>query len=228
MPEYPTEIRMAPWAGPPRPARVRVPGSKSLTNRALIVAALADGESQLTGALDSEDTRVMVDSLRRLGIEVEHDPAAASITVRGCGGEIPAGEAELFVANSGTSLRFLTAMVATAASECGGLDGIHVNAADMQAIRSDGDALDLDLAVFDRTLAVNLRGHLLCTRAALPELLKRGGGAIVYTSSGAAGGVNRHNRCVESRSTRTTVNPAWPITGVGEYSLSGVAVTCSV
>lgn len=80
----------------------------------------------------------------------------------------------------------VTAMVATAASECGGLDGIHVNAADMQAIRSDGDALDLDLAVFDRTLAVNLRGHLLCTRAALPELLKRGGGAIVYTSSGAA------------------------------------------
>lgn len=80
----------------------------------------------------------------------------------------------------------VTAMVATAASECGGLDGIHVNAADMQAIRSDGDALELDLAVFDRTLAVNLRGHLLCTRAALPELLKRGGGAIVYTSSGAA------------------------------------------
>lgn len=80
----------------------------------------------------------------------------------------------------------VTAMVATAASECGGLDGIHINAADMQAIRSDGDALELDLAVFDRTLAVNLRGHLLCTRAALPELLKRGGGAIVYTSSGAA------------------------------------------
>lgn len=80
----------------------------------------------------------------------------------------------------------VTAMVATAAGEFGGLDGIHINAADMQAIRSDGDALELDLAVFDRTLAVNLRGHLLCTRAALPALLKRGGGAIVYTSSGAA------------------------------------------
>ncbi len=80
----------------------------------------------------------------------------------------------------------VAAMVATAVREFGGLDGIHINAADMQAIRSDGDALQLDLAVFDRTLAVNLRGHLLCTRAALPELLKRGGGAIVYTSSGAA------------------------------------------
>lgn len=77
------------------------------------------------------------------------------------------------------------ALVAAAVRGYGGLDGIHVNAADMQAIRSDGDALQLDLAVFDRTLAVNLRGHLLCTRAALPELLKRGG-AIVYTSSGAA------------------------------------------
>lgn len=78
------------------------------------------------------------------------------------------------------------ALVAAAVRDYGGLDGIHVNAADMQAIRSDGDALQLDLAVFDRTLAVNLRGHLLCTRAALPELLKHGGGAIVYTSSGAA------------------------------------------
>jgi 3-phosphoshikimate 1-carboxyvinyltransferase len=110
---YPDEITMTPWSGPPPRARVRVPGSKSLTNRALIVAALADGPSTLVGALDSDDTRVMVDSLRRLGIAVEHDPAAATIRVAGCGGRIPAKEAELFVANSGTSLRFLTALVAT-------------------------------------------------------------------------------------------------------------------
>jgi 3-phosphoshikimate 1-carboxyvinyltransferase len=109
---YPAEITMNPWASPPRGARVRVPGSKSLTNRALIVAAMADGPSTLTGALDSDDTRVMVDSLRRLGIAVEHDPAAATIRVAGCGGRIPAASAELFVANSGTSLRFLTAMLA--------------------------------------------------------------------------------------------------------------------
>jgi 3-phosphoshikimate 1-carboxyvinyltransferase len=113
MPEYPPEILMKPWAGPPAGARVRVPGSKSLTNRALIVAALADGASTLTGALDSDDTRVMVDSLRRLGIAVAHDPAVATIRVEGCGGAIPAKEADLYVANSGTSLRFLTAMVAT-------------------------------------------------------------------------------------------------------------------
>ncbi|MFU8765176.1 MAG: SDR family NAD(P)-dependent oxidoreductase [Haliea sp.] len=68
----------------------------------------------------------------------------------------------------------------------GGLDGAHVNAADLGVIFEDSDALAEDLAVFDRTLQVNLRGHLLCTRAALPHLLQRGQGAIVYTSSSAA------------------------------------------
>ena len=114
MPQYPPEITLDPWTGPTPAARVKVPGSKSLTNRALIVAALADGASTLTGALDSDDTRVMVDSLGRLGIRVEHDPAASVITIQGCANKIPRNEADLFVANSGTSLRFLTAMVATA------------------------------------------------------------------------------------------------------------------
>jgi NAD(P)-dependent dehydrogenase (short-subunit alcohol dehydrogenase family) len=77
-------------------------------------------------------------------------------------------------------------LIAAAVSTYGGLDGIHVNAADMQAVMHDTDALSIELGVFDRTQAVNLRGHLLCTRAAVPELLKRGGGGIVYTSSGAA------------------------------------------
>ena len=113
MPEYPPEITLTPWKGPTPPALVKVPGSKSLTNRALIVAALADGASTLAGALDSEDTRVMVDSLRKLGIQVEHDPASAVITIQGCANKIPRNEADLFVANSGTSLRFLTAMVST-------------------------------------------------------------------------------------------------------------------
>ncbi len=114
MPDYPFEITMTPPPGPIAPMTVRVPGSKSLTNRALIIAAMADGESTLTGALDSEDTRVMVDSLQRLGIEVDHDPASARIKVKGCANKIPAREADLYVANSGTSLRFLTAMLSTA------------------------------------------------------------------------------------------------------------------
>ena len=111
--EYPAELPIEPWSGAPPGTVIRVPGSKSLTNRALIVAAMADGPSVLTGALDSEDTRVMLESLRRLGIAVEHDPASATIRVPGCGGSIPAREASLEVANSGTSLRFLTAMLAT-------------------------------------------------------------------------------------------------------------------
>lgn len=96
----------------PLSATVRPPGSKSITNRALVCAALADGESLLSGALDSEDTRVMVDGLQRLGLTVEHDPAAATLRVVGCGGAIPARQADLYVANSGTTVRFLTALVA--------------------------------------------------------------------------------------------------------------------
>ena len=93
---------------------IRPPGSKSITNRALVCAALADGESILTGALDSDDTRVMIDSLRRLGLEVDHRPSESSIRIVGCGGRPPATDAELYVANSGTTIRFLTAMVTLA------------------------------------------------------------------------------------------------------------------
>lgn len=68
----------------------------------------------------------------------------------------------------------------------GRLDGAHVNAADLRTIFADSNAIDIDMAVFDRTIEVNLRGHLLCTRAALPHLLATANGAIVYTSSGSA------------------------------------------
>lgn len=70
----------------------------------------------------------------------------------------------------------------------GGLDGVHVNAADLspETITADTDAQSIDLDAFDRTIRTNLRGHLLCTRHALPELLQWGGGALVYTSSAAA------------------------------------------
>jgi 3-phosphoshikimate 1-carboxyvinyltransferase len=105
----PTTIEISPANGPVR-GTVRPPGSKSLTNRALIVAALAEGRTLLTGVLDSQDTQVMVESLRRLGIQLEHDPAAATITIGGCRGMPPAKTAELFLENSGTSMRFLTAL----------------------------------------------------------------------------------------------------------------------
>lgn len=79
-------------------------------------------------------------------------------------------------------------LVKAAVDTYGGLDLMHVNAADLSIIGIDLDALAVSLEVFDRTIAVDLRGHLLCTRHAVPELLRRGGGAIVYTTSGAAYG----------------------------------------
>ena len=102
-------------------AEVVIPGSKSITNRAIVLAALGSGVVTLKGALWSEDTEAMTDCMQRLGInaEVAADPEVAAnriITVHGCGGKIPKGgtvEAplELFVANAGTAARFLTAMV---------------------------------------------------------------------------------------------------------------------
>ena len=95
--------------GPLR-ATVRPPGSKSITNRALVCAALAEGESLLTGALESDDTRVMIEGLKQLGIAVSHDRAARTIRVLGCGGRPPAAAADLMLGNSGTTVRFLTAL----------------------------------------------------------------------------------------------------------------------
>ncbi len=97
-----------PLAHPPD-ATVRVPGSKSITNRALLIAALAEGPSDLHGALFSDDTRYMAAALDQLGIAVALDPAAARIDVRGGGGGWTARAAELFVGNAGTAMRFLVA-----------------------------------------------------------------------------------------------------------------------
>ena len=92
-------------------ASITPPGSKSLTNRALMIAAMTTGKSMLTGALDSDDTIAMLDSLQRLGVEASHDVTSATMTVEGVGGDFPNKTAELFIGNSGTSIRFLTAML---------------------------------------------------------------------------------------------------------------------
>ena len=96
-------------ASRPLDATATVPGSKSITNRALIVAALADGSSQLIGALHSDDTRYMAAALNALGLTVESDEANAGFRIEGGGGTFSAPEADLFVGNSGTTMRFLTA-----------------------------------------------------------------------------------------------------------------------
>ncbi len=98
-------------------ATISVPGSKSLTNRELVLAALGNGPTLLRGALWSEDTRLMVECLKRLGftIEVTDDATNSSnrtITVQGQGGRVPAREADLFVGTAGTAARFLAAVCA--------------------------------------------------------------------------------------------------------------------
>ena len=105
----------------PLQARVTVPGSKSITNRALILAALADGETVLQGALWSEDTQIMVDGLRALGFQCSvaadpREPCNRTISVRGLSGVIPrAGTRDkpllIHVGNAGTAARFLAALV---------------------------------------------------------------------------------------------------------------------
>jgi 3-phosphoshikimate 1-carboxyvinyltransferase len=109
---YPESFPIEPLAAPPA-ASVTPPGSKSITNRALVLAALSSRSrpQTLAGCLDSEDVTVMIDSLRALGYEVER--SGSTVTVfRGDRPIVPAANAELFVGNSGTTMRFLTAMVA--------------------------------------------------------------------------------------------------------------------
>ncbi len=89
---------------------IRPPGSKSLTNRALIIAALAEGTSFLSGVLDSRDTQVMVDSLKKLGLSVDQSVRDQTISISGCGGRPKSSGADLWLENSGTSIRFLTAL----------------------------------------------------------------------------------------------------------------------
>ncbi|MDE2217620.1 MAG: 3-phosphoshikimate 1-carboxyvinyltransferase [Planctomycetota bacterium] len=91
-------------------AIIKIPGSKSYTNRALITAALADGESTITNALFSDDTKYMASSLNVLGIPIEEQNPDRFV-IYGKGGIIPVKQANLFVGNAGTAMRFLTAML---------------------------------------------------------------------------------------------------------------------
>jgi 3-phosphoshikimate 1-carboxyvinyltransferase len=95
----------------PLNAAIRVPGSKSLTNRALLIAALADGTTHLTNALFSDDSKYFANALKMLGFDVQFDGTSHEMTVTGLGGRIPAKKAELFIGNAGTAARFLSAFL---------------------------------------------------------------------------------------------------------------------
>ncbi len=95
----------------PLNATVRVPGSKSLTNRALLIASLANGMTHLTNALFSDDSKYFAKALQTLGFDVQLDEVNHEMTVIGMGGKIPAKKAELFIGNAGTAARFLSAFL---------------------------------------------------------------------------------------------------------------------
>lgn len=99
------------------PLAIEVPGSKSITNRALLIAALCEGKSELENVLFSDDSRCFLHALEELGFPVETDEAGAKVCITGFGGKIPAvenkngGQPEVYVGSAGTAARFLTAFL---------------------------------------------------------------------------------------------------------------------
>jgi len=91
---------------------VRLPGSKSISNRTLLLAALCEGATRIQDLLISDDTERMLEALETLGVRIERVGAAPECRIEGCGGRFPARSANLFLGNAGTALRPLTATLA--------------------------------------------------------------------------------------------------------------------
>lgn len=122
----------------------------------------AEGAAVVLGDLDAASTEKIVEDIRR------------------------GGGTALGVRLDGADEASVNAAVALAVERFGGLDGFHANFASFKDGESGADILDLPMEVFDEVMRVNARGFVLCTRAAIPQMLKRGGGSLVYTTSGAA------------------------------------------
>ncbi len=116
---WPDVLTVAPIAA--AHGTVKLPGSKSLSNRALLLAALARGTTRLANLLEADDTRVMLDALQTLGVSIRH--GVGVVVVTGCAGQLPVREAELFLGNAGTAMRSLTAALAFAGGRYR-LDGV--------------------------------------------------------------------------------------------------------
>ena len=149
-------VTVVPPAGPLR-GRVSPPGSKSITNRALLLAGLARGTSRLTGALKSDDTRLMADALRAMGVRVD-EPGDTEFVVIGDGSlRAPAGP--LFLGNAGTATRFLTAAVA-AVDGTVVVDGdAHMRKRPIRPLVEALAALGLDVAAPSGCPPVTVRGR---------------------------------------------------------------------
>lgn len=118
---------------------VRVPGSKSLSNRALLLAALADGKTELVGLLDSDDVQYMLAALRELGVDWSRDDHG-SVWVMGSGGRLPSPRGELFLGNAGTAVRTLVAALGLQGADLG--EEIVVRGIERMHERPIGDLVD--------------------------------------------------------------------------------------
>lgn len=158
--------------GTPLLGRVAPPGSKSITNRALLLAALAKGTSRLTGALKSDDTRHMSEALRQMGVTIE-EPDATTFVVTSSGVLQPPA-APLFLGNAGTAVRFLTAAVATVQGE----------------VVLDGDAYMQKRPIGPLLEALRAAGVDASSPTGCPPVTVRGNGKLQVTRLEIDGGLS--------------------------------------
>jgi NAD(P)-dependent dehydrogenase (short-subunit alcohol dehydrogenase family) len=141
---------------------IAVAGGAGGIGEGLVRRYAAEGASVYVGDLNADGARKIADSIRSEG------GAAAGAAVD--------------LAHEDSIREFVKGCETT----FGGLDGFHANAADFSRSREDIDVVDIDWEVFDSVMNVNARGHALCARHAIPAMLRRGGGVILFTSSGSA------------------------------------------
>ena len=150
-----TEITLIPPRHP-LVGRVSPPGSKSITNRALLLAGMAKGTSRLTGALKSDDTKYMAQALRDMGVTIA-EPDSTSFTVTGPG-QLLAPAAPLFLGNAGTATRFLTAAAATVAGTVVVDGDAHMRRRPIQPLVDALAALGIDVSAPSGCPPVTVRG----------------------------------------------------------------------
>ena len=195
----------------PLAASIRVPGSKSITNRALLLAAMADGRSTISGAGLNDDTRRMAAALSALGFELAVDEAASRIIVDGRGGAIPARGRELDAGGAGTAMRFLLGFLTL------GRGSFRLDGNRRMRERPVGPLLDALAA-----LGISVRAER--DNGCPPVLIEIG-------QDGVRGGVARIDAAVSSQFVSALLMPAplWPrglkLTVTGEAARPFIAMT---